>query len=107
MRMIQQCLACRRLQHPARPICLTCGDAENLEEGFMTGKGHVDSFTVVHRAEEPYVVARVRLVEGPIVLGLLVDDPEPYCDQPVRLFWWGSPVKFVPGHRFPPSPRSE
>lgn len=39
----------------------------------MSGRGHVDGFTVVQRAwipgyEPPYVVARVRLAEQPDVL---------------------------------------
>lgn len=94
--MIQKCLACARLQHPARPICLTCGTGADLAEAPMTGDGHVDSFTVVHRAETPFVLARVRLVEGPIVLGHLIGIPEPRCDQPVQLRNWLTPLAFGP-----------
>ena len=59
-----------------------------------SGAGVVDSFTVVHRAPGPgiavpYVVARVRLAEGPVVLTHLVDAPADSwrCDEAVQLAW--------------------
>ncbi|GIE90318.1 Zn-ribbon domain-containing OB-fold protein [Actinoplanes regularis] len=106
MIVIQKCLACDRWQHPGRPICLTCGDAENLGDAPVTGNGNVDSFTVVHRAAAPYIVARIRLVEGPIVLGHLADNPEPRCDQPVRFVHRDPLPVWIPGHHHPPSTRS-
>ncbi|WP_436529450.1 Zn-ribbon domain-containing OB-fold protein [Actinoplanes sp. HUAS TT8] len=106
MRTIQKCLACGRLQHPARSICLTCGSADHLENVSTSGNGIVDSFTVVHRADEPYVLARIRLDEGPIVLSHLVDDPDPRCDQRVHLIPTEPPV-FAPGRHVPPAHRSE
>ncbi|BCY12845.1 hypothetical protein L3i22_079330 [Actinoplanes sp. L3-i22] len=107
MHVVQQCRRCRRLQHPARPICLTCGDAELLADTVTSGNGHVDSFTVVHRAETPYIVARVRLVEGPVVLGHLADNPEPRCDQPVRFVPRDPLPVWIPGHHVPRTRRSE
>ncbi|MEV6342741.1 OB-fold domain-containing protein [Actinoplanes sp. NPDC051851] len=82
--MLQICLTCRRFQHHPRPICLACGSSD-LSDTPAAGTGVVDSFTVIHRAEQPYILARVRLTEGPIVLTHLIDDPNPACDQPVRL----------------------
>ena len=62
-----------------------------------SGVADIDSFTVVHRAPRPdaatpYVLARVRLVEGPILLtrieGVDVSTDHPVaCDQPVALAW--------------------
>ena len=54
----------------------------------------MDSFTVVHRApssafEAPYVIARVRLTEGPTLLTRIVgaEEHELSCDLPVFLDW--------------------
>ncbi|WP_328477578.1 OB-fold domain-containing protein [Actinoplanes sp. NBC_00393] len=94
--MLQQCRTCRRFQHYPRVLCTGCGGSE-LHDVPAAGTGTVDSFTVVHRAETPYTLARVRLTEGPIVLTHLIDVADPRCDQPVRL---------VPG-REPPVFRSD
>ena len=59
----------------------------------MSGNGVVDSFTVVHRGlpgyAAPYVVARVRLDEGPLLLTNLVGNEVDgwVCDAPVRVVW--------------------
>ncbi|MFF5081891.1 Zn-ribbon domain-containing OB-fold protein [Actinoplanes sp. NPDC000266] len=53
----------------------------------VAGTGIVDSFTVVHRADEPYILARVRLTEGPILLTHLDGVAEPRCDMPVQVAW--------------------
>jgi uncharacterized OB-fold protein len=63
-------------------VCTVCGDTENLSWATSAGIGVVDACTVVHRApgpgfQPPYVVARVRLGEGPVVLSNVVtDDPD-------------------------------
>jgi uncharacterized protein len=59
-----------------------------------SGDGVVDACTVVERApgpgfDPPYVVARIRLPEGPILLSNVVD-ADPYTimiGHPVRLAW--------------------
>lgn len=61
-----------------------------------SGVGVIDSFTVIHRAPNPdvaapYVLARVRLAEGPILLtrievDITTDHPV-HCDQSVVLTW--------------------
>ena len=84
--ILQFCRTCQKYQYYPRPICVGCG-GDDLWPVEAAGTGMVDSFTVVHRAETPYTVARVRLTEGPIVLTHLVDIPDPVCDQPVRLDW--------------------
>ncbi|MFI6901890.1 Zn-ribbon domain-containing OB-fold protein [Nonomuraea sp. NPDC050394] len=94
---LQECRACGRRQHYPRPLCLGCGSADlGLREA--GGGGSVDTFTEVRRApsedfEPPYVIARVRLDEGPVLLTRLVG-PGPWaCDERVRLTWWqGLPV---------------
>ena len=70
---VQQCAACEHVQYPPKALCTGCGSMEHLSQVASTGAGTVDTFTVIHRAprpelEVPYTVARVRLVEGPVVL---------------------------------------
>jgi hypothetical protein len=84
--VLQHCTACRRFQHFPRAICIGCG-GDMLEFRDATGRGVVDSFTTVLRADEPYTVARVRLAEGPIRLTHLEGIANPVCDQPVRVAW--------------------
>lgn len=72
-RLTVQSCGCGHVQHPPRGLCTACGSTERLEQVDAAGAGTVDSFTVVHRAprpgaEAPYVVARVRLAEGPLLL---------------------------------------
>nr|BFE78218.1 hypothetical protein GCM10020093_008190 [Planobispora longispora] len=91
--LLQRCGACRRAQHYPRALCAACGSTD-LTWTESAGRGVVDSFTVVHRSpfpepQAPYVVARVRLAEGPVLLTNLVGAaPDDWrCDEPVRLTW--------------------
>lgn len=70
---VQACGACRHLQLPGGPCCARCLSRE-LSWRVASGRGEVFSFTVVRHAfhpsfsqEVPYVVADIRLEEGPIV----------------------------------------
>jgi uncharacterized OB-fold protein len=79
--LLQTCSGCGHRQHHPRHRCLSCG-GEELGWSAAVGTGSVDAVTVVHRAprpdiEVPYVVARVRLTEGPVLLTNLIGaDPE-------------------------------
>ena len=90
--VVQRCLACGHLQHYPRALCTSCG-ATSLEWSQVAGDGVFDSFTVVHRGlpgyDAPYVVARVRLTEGPILLTNLVEGELDSwaCDAPVTVVW--------------------
>lgn len=91
---VQACTACRHVQHPPRAVCTGCGNTERLAQVGTSGAGTVDSFTVVHRApradvETPYVVARVRLAEGPVLLTRLrsPDSWEPAIGDRVVVAW--------------------
>lgn len=108
--LVQRCQSCGKLQHYPRALCaanrapggeLGCGGTA-LDWVEAAGTGTVDSFTVVHRGlpgfDAPYVVARVRLTEGVVLLSSLVDvelgeagdasAPDPVrCDDPVTLRW--------------------
>lgn len=91
--LLQQCTACDAVQHPPRALCRGCGSSA-LEWIEASGEATIDSFTVVSRQirpemPPPYVIARVRLPEGPLMLTNIVGaDPESLCcDQAVIVGW--------------------
>ena len=92
--LVQSCESCGHRQHPPRAVCTACGSTEHLGQLESTGTGVVDACTVVERAPPdgitpPYVVARVRLAEGVIML-TNIETHAPYAvaiGDPVRLSW--------------------
>jgi uncharacterized OB-fold protein len=91
--LLQHCGYCDAVQHYPRALCTLCGATDRLGWVEANGAGVIDSFTVVYRAlpgfDAPYVVARVRLAEGPVVLTNLVGrEPQAWhCDEAVQLAW--------------------
>jgi uncharacterized OB-fold protein len=90
-RLILQCCACGTVQHPPRALCTGCGSTSELGWREVSGRATVDSLTTVMRApaagfEPPYVVARVRLAEGPVLLTNIAGSTPAIGDQ-VRLVW--------------------
>jgi len=101
--LLQRCVDCSHIQHYPREVCTACGSSRS-QWVQSAGLGAIDSFTVVHRAphpdlEVPYVIARVRLDEGPVLLTRIVDAEEAQlrCDAPVQLDW----VDIPDGYRMP------
>lgn len=92
--LIQRCPDCEAYQFYPRPSCARCGGARP-EWVEAAGSGAVSTFTVCHvpvsRAyseDLPYVVALVRLDEGPTMMCNIID-----CDPAsVRV---GLPVEVV------------
>ena len=92
---VQTCGACSGVQHPPRAVCISCGRTDRLAMHAAGGGGVVDSFTVVHRApvrdlDVPYVIARVRLDEGAILLTRLEGRTDPgswHIDDRVAVDW--------------------
>lgn len=91
--VLQRCTACGRIQHYPRSLCTSCR-GNSLEFVPASGRGTVYSHSTVHRSphpafDPPYVVALVRLEEGPVVLTNIVgcDPSEVHCDQQVRVEW--------------------
>lgn len=93
--LLQRCAPCDHVQHPPRAVCTRCGTPD---PGWTeaSGRGVVDAHTVVHRAPRPgrpvpYVVARVRLAEGPVLLTNLdvppADHDVLHTGQPVTVRW--------------------
>jgi uncharacterized OB-fold protein len=69
--VMPRCIDCGRFHFYPRTLCPHCS-SDRLEWTACIGRGEVYSFTIVHRApgpafvaEVPYVVATVRLAEGP------------------------------------------
>jgi uncharacterized protein len=91
--VVKRCTACGHHQHYPRPLCLSCSSTDlGFEQAAGTGRIH--SFTVVHRAptpelDPPYVVALVRLDEGPTLMTNIVGchPADVRCEQPVRVDW--------------------
>lgn len=73
-RLVGRECGCGHVEFPARKVCRKCGSSEMVEKIF-TGNGKIVSFTKIHTAPEgfedqtPYVVALVKLAEGPVVVG--------------------------------------
>jgi uncharacterized OB-fold protein len=91
--VVQRCRKNGHLQHYPRSLCITCGSTD-LDFIGVSGRGKVYSHTAVYRAPSPdlkvpYVVALVRLDEGPVLLTNIVDSPpdDVYCDMAVEVSW--------------------
>jgi len=91
--LVQLCASCGRHQHYPRTLCLACRGGD-LTFAVAAGRATVQSFTTVHRAPSPdftapYVIALVRLEEGPLMLTRIVgaDEAALACDMPVALEW--------------------
>jgi uncharacterized OB-fold protein len=75
--LLQRCLACGAYRWTPQHLCIAC-HAEDYAWTEVSGRGTLYSYTIVGRpplpAFEPgYVVAVVRLEEGPLMLTNLVD----------------------------------
>jgi len=87
------CPECESKIFPPRDICPDCGGEAKAEYKF-SGKGEVFSFTTVQNppagfeSQAPYVVALVRLEEGPMLTAQLTD----LGKEPVEI---GMPVEMV------------
>lgn len=89
--LVQRCQTCGHHQHYPRGICTSC-HGTSLGYVEASGRGTIYSFSEVMRPphpafEPPYVVALVRLDEGPVVMGNIVGGGEPACDAAVVLAW--------------------
>jgi hypothetical protein len=76
--LLQHCKACGHWQFFPRLVCVACNQ-ERLEWEAASGRGTVESFTVVHvplseayAQDVPYLAALIRLEEGPLMMTNLV-----------------------------------
>ena len=69
---------CGKLYFPPRGVC-ECGSTEMARFTF-SGRGTIISYTIIHvgpagfERNTPYNVALVKLDEGPVISGIVVDD---------------------------------
>lgn len=78
--LLQRCGDCGTLRFFPRLLCTECG-SENTEWDEVSGRGTVQSFTVVHRAafpefqaQTPYIIALIDLEEGPRMMTNIIGD---------------------------------
>lgn len=91
--LVQRCEDCDAVQAYVRTVCSSCqSSAVHFVEA--AGRGEIESFTWIHRAafegvSVPYAVARVRLLEGALLLSSVVgvSEGELGCGDPVALRW--------------------
>ena len=76
-----KCNSCGNITVPPKMTCQECGGTD-LDIVELKKKGKIVTFTLVHVAPEgrqnevPYIIALVRLEEGPWIMGNLIDiDP--------------------------------
>lgn len=75
-----RCTACGEIAIPPKEFCPACGKRAWAPVP-LSGEGTIDSFTVIRVAprsfagDAPYAIAHVRLVEGPGLLGRVLDVP--------------------------------
>jgi len=81
--LLQRCKQCKEFQFYPRIVCTKCA-SEDVEWVNASGQGKILTFTIVRRpvseayaADVPYVVALIRLDEGPTMMSNVVQcDPE-------------------------------
>lgn len=104
---LQHCTACRTYRFPESPICPQCL-GERFTWQSVSGRGRLWSWIVMHQRyfdafeeEIPYVIAFVKLDEGPYMISTLVDTPEKLqCDMKVTVqFIEVSPDRSIPKFR--------
>ena len=75
----RRCRRCGRVYFPPRNLCPNCRRRSELEDFKLNGRGEVVSYTVIHTPPEgfdrqaPYIMALVKLEEGPMVTAQIVD----------------------------------
>ena len=70
--LVKRCNACGEVHYYPREICPHCGSTDT-EWREASGKGTIYSFSVMRRAEIPYVIAYVTLDEGVTMMSNIVD----------------------------------
>src|ERR1700719_5061467 len=65
------CVACGKAHWYPRAICPFCA-SDKVEWRETSGKGTIYTFSVMRRVKEPYIIAHVKLAEGPTMLTNIV-----------------------------------
>lgn len=96
--VLKQCDDCGEHHHYPRAACPFCG-SERTQWREASGRGTIYSFSVMRRAEVPYVIAYVTLEEGPTMMSNIVD-----ADADAIRIGQKVKVKFNPSDGGPPLP---
>ena len=95
--MLQRCMSCGTYQFDPRLICANCM-SDQLEWREASGRGTVESYTIVTRAvseayaqDVPYVIALITLAEGPRMMSNVVG-----CDAEIVRCGMAVDVVFEP-----------
>jgi len=96
--LVKRCSDCGEHHHYPRDGCPFCGSV-NTEWRQAKGEGIVYSFSIMRRAEVPYVVAYVTLAEGPTMMTNIVD-----ADADTIRIGQRVVVRFQPSEGGPPLP---
>ncbi|MCX6815372.1 MAG: Zn-ribbon domain-containing OB-fold protein [Candidatus Aenigmarchaeota archaeon] len=73
-----KCRKCGAAHFPPRMVCMDCG-SQDMDKFQFSGNGEILSYTVIHTAPEgfekqtPYAIALVKLEEGPVVSGHVIN----------------------------------
>lgn len=96
--MVKRCGDCGKHHHYPRASCPFCF-SERTEWHQASGSGTIYSYSVMRRAEVPYVIAYVTLAEGPTMMTNIVD-----CDPDAVRIGQSVKVTFRPTDGGPPLP---
>ena len=70
--LVRTCKHCERAHWYPRVVCPLCA-SDDLAWQTASGQGSLYAFSIIERADPPYVLAYVELDEGPILLSNLID----------------------------------
>ncbi|WP_407355105.1 Zn-ribbon domain-containing OB-fold protein [Methanolobus sp. WCC5] len=76
------CKRCGEYFYPPRNMCPACRREGEIEDFKFSGKGEVQTFTVIHTAAEgfenqtPYILGIIKLEEGPSLTSQIICEPE-------------------------------
>lgn len=74
--LVRLCNACGKVHWYPRTMCPLCASMDTTWRT-GSGRGTVYSFSIMRRAGDPFVIAYVRLEEGPVMMTNIVDcDPD-------------------------------
>lgn len=74
-----ECENCKEKFFPPRKLCPNCRRLGKIKEFKFSGRGAIYSYTIIHSPPEgfehlkPYVVAIIKLDEGPMITSQIVD----------------------------------
>ncbi|WP_108661333.1 Zn-ribbon domain-containing OB-fold protein [Acuticoccus kandeliae] len=72
--LVRRCTSCGEAHHYPRSLCPFCFGDTVWETS--AGTGEIYSYSYMAKAEQPYVIAYVRLDDGPILMTNIVDTAE-------------------------------